>query len=86
MIHDPQLPAHGLGGDDDAVFLEHPLAEVDKPPAHEAMQGGDRTVFNHAGQRPAVLGPHARRLPWHLAGDGPDGPWALNLRTKSRTI
>ena len=40
IVHSPQLPAHRLDRDDDAVFLEHPLAEVDKPPTHDAMHGG----------------------------------------------
>ena len=31
--------AHRLGGDDDAVFLEDPVAEVDDPPAYDAMHG-----------------------------------------------
>ena len=39
ISHGAQFPAQCLLGDDDAEFLEDPLAEVDDPPAHDAMHG-----------------------------------------------
>src|SRR5271169_4323091 len=45
IVHRPQFPAHRLDRDDDAVFLEHPLAEIDKPPAYDAVHGGDRAIL-----------------------------------------
>jgi len=73
IVHGPQFPAHRLGRNDDMVFLEHPLAEVDKPPAHDAMNGRDRAILHHASQRRAVLRHQPRRLPRRLAGDEPGG-------------
>jgi hypothetical protein len=79
IVHGAQFPAHRLGRDDDAVFLEHPLAEVDKPPAHDAMNGRDRAILHHASQRRAVLRRQPRRLPRRLAGDEPRGTMSVEL-------
>lgn len=79
IVHGPQFPAHRLGRDDDAVFLEHPLAEVDKPPAHDAMNARDRAILHHASQRRAVLRRQPRRLPRRLAGDEPRGTMSVEL-------
>jgi len=50
----PQFPAHRLFGDGDAKLLEHPLAQIDKTPAHEAVRGWDRPAFDHGGERRPV--------------------------------
>jgi hypothetical protein len=52
--HLAQLAAHGLLGDGDAKFLEHPLAKIDDPPAHNAMDRRRWTVLDHFHQRRAV--------------------------------
>jgi hypothetical protein len=41
ITHGTQLPAQGLLGDREAELLEHPLAKIDNPPAHDAMDSGD---------------------------------------------
>jgi hypothetical protein len=81
VVHGPQFPAHRLGRNDDMVFLEHPLAEVDKPPTHDAMNGRDRAILHHASQRRAVLRHQPRRLPRRLAGDEPG--WTLGVELEN---
>ena len=36
----------------DAELLEDPLRQIDKPPAHDAMDGWDRSALDHAGDGP----------------------------------
>ena len=48
ISHGAQFPAQCLLGDDNAEFLEDPLAEVDDPPAHDAMHGRDRPLSSIA--------------------------------------
>ena len=80
-------PAHRLGRDDDVERLKHLLAEVDKPPTHHAMNRRDRAILHHASQGCAVLARQARRLDSRaLPAMSPEGPWALNFITQSRTI
>jgi hypothetical protein len=79
VVHGPQFPAHRLGRNDDMVFLEHPLAKVDKPPAHDAMNGRDRAILHHASQRRTALRHQPRRLPRRLAGDEPGGTLGVEL-------
>ena len=45
ISHGAQFPAQCLLGDDDAEFLENPLAEIDDPPAHDAMNRRDRAAL-----------------------------------------
>ena len=54
ISHGAQFPAQCLLGDDDAEFLEDPLAEVDDPPAHDARHGRDRAALEYRGERDAV--------------------------------
>ena len=54
VAHLAQLSAHRLLGDGDAKFLEHPLAKIDNPPAHNAMDRRCWTVLDHFYQRRAV--------------------------------
>src|SRR5271166_2903138 len=59
--------AQRLLGDDDAEFLVNPLAEIDDPPSHHAMNGGDRAALDDRGQRGSVRIVQPRRLSWRLA-------------------
>ena len=86
ISHGAQFPAQCLLGDDDAEFLEDPLAEIDDPPAHDAKHGRDRAPLKYRGERGAVRAVQTRRLSGRLAINQPFGPWALNLITQSRTI
>src|SRR5260370_22282838 len=43
--HGPQFPAQGLRADRHAKLLEHPLRQIDEPPAHHAMDRRDRTAL-----------------------------------------
>ena len=67
ISHGAQFPAQCLLGDDDAEFLEDPLAEVDDPPAHDAMHGRDRAALEYRGERGAVRAVQTRRLSGRLA-------------------
>ena len=69
IAHRTQFPAHGLGRNDHPMLLEHPSAEVDKSPAHDAVNGRDRPVLDHAGKRGAVIVRQPRSFPRRLAGD-----------------
>jgi hypothetical protein len=86
VIHGVQLPAHRLGGDVNAELLKDPLAQIDEPPAHDAMDGRDWpfSIIRVSAVRCSSLGldgwPGALRL------RDPSGPWALNFKTQSRTI
>jgi DDE superfamily endonuclease len=42
ISHCPQLAAERLGGDRDAELLEDPLAKIDQPPAHNAVDRRQR--------------------------------------------
>ena len=68
ISHGAQFPAQCLLGDDDAEFLEDPLAEVDDPPAHDAMHGRDAgRSRKYRGERGAVRAVQTRRLSGRLA-------------------
>ena len=54
IAHGAQFPAQGLPGDDNAEFLEDPLAEIDDPPPHNPMNGRDRAALDHRGERGTV--------------------------------
>lgn len=50
MAHGPQFPAHGLLGDAEAELLVQPLAKIDDPSAHHAMDRRRRSLFDDRGQ------------------------------------
>src|SRR6202030_586153 len=50
--HMPQLAAERRLGDRDPELFEEPLRQIDQPPAHDAMQGGNRPIFHGLPQRP----------------------------------
>ena len=69
VAHLAQLAAHGLLGDGDAKFLEHPLAKIDDPPTHNTMDRRRWTVLDHFHQRRAVRVIQLWSLSWRLAVD-----------------
>ena len=54
IAHRAQLAAQRLPGDDDAELLEDPLAEIDDPPAHDAVDGRDRSALQSRGDGGAM--------------------------------
>src|ERR1700692_1312909 len=82
ITHLAQHAAQRLLGDDDAEFLENPLAEIDDPPAHDPV---NRRNWAERGERGAMRVVQPRRLPSALRSIRPSGPCALNLTTQSRT-
>ncbi len=42
-----QFAAQNLFGDQQAIFVEHPLHEINQPPAHDFTNRGGRTGFDH---------------------------------------
>jgi len=55
-------PAHGLRAERDAEFLEHPLHQIDEPPADDTVDGGHRSSLHSRQQdamnRPGFAGGH----------------------------
>src|SRR5271157_335598 len=45
ITHGAQYPAQSLPADDGAEFLEDPLAEIDNPPSHDAVNRRDRPAL-----------------------------------------
>ena len=86
ITHGAQFPAQRLLGDDDPEFLKNPLAEIDDPPAHDAVNRWDWTALDDRRQRHTVLSVQPRRLSGALRSSRPWGPSVLNLTTQSRTI
>jgi hypothetical protein len=50
-----QIAAQRLSGDADPELLPQPLAEIDQTPAHDAMDGRDRTALDGGRQRRAMV-------------------------------
>ena len=88
ITHGAQFPAQGLPGDDDAEFLEDPLAEIDDPPPHDPMNSRDpgRSSRNDRSKGGSVRVVETRRLSGELPLiQVPQDHIALNLK-QSRTI
>jgi hypothetical protein len=62
-----QLATQGLSGDADLEFLPQPLAQIDHPPAHDPMDGGDRPALDGRRQRRTMHLVQSRHWPWRLA-------------------
>src|SRR5947207_11133137 len=61
QLQGAQFTAQRLLADRNAKFVEHPLCEVDQPPAHHAMNRRDRTALDDLQQRlPMRLGEQRR--------------------------
>jgi hypothetical protein len=69
IAHGAQFAAHGRFGRGEAELVEQPLAKVDDPPAHDAMDRRRRAGLDDARERGAMLVLQKRRLPRHLAID-----------------
>ena len=80
-----QHAAQRLLGDDDAEFLENPLAEIDDPPAHDPVNRRDWAALDDRGERGAMRAVQPRRLPWRLAVDQAVRALRVDLTTQSRT-
>jgi len=62
-----EFTAHRLRRDGHPKLLKGPLAKIDQPPAHDAMNRRDWAVLDHPGQRRAVLIRQSRLLTRRLA-------------------
>ena len=71
IAHAAKFPAQGLLGDRHAELLEDPLAEIDDPPAHDAMYRGDRPALDDRGKRCPMGVVEPRGLSRRLAIDQP---------------
>ena len=79
VTHGAQFAAQRLFGDDDAEFLPSPLAQIDDPPAYDAVNGGDRTALDDRGQRGPMGIVQPRRLPGRLSVDQAIRPISVEL-------
>src|SRR5580692_11820383 len=64
-----QFAAQNLFGDRDAILIEHPLREIDQPPAYDPMDRRDRTGLDHCDERAPLLVIEFRGMPGRLAVD-----------------
>jgi len=46
-----QFAAQNLFGDQQSIFVEHPLHEINQPPAHDLVNRRGRTGLDHGDQR-----------------------------------
>ena len=46
-----QFAAQDLFGHGQAIFVEHLLREINQPPAHDLVNGRDRTGLDHGDER-----------------------------------
>ena len=81
-----QFAAQDLFGDREAVFVEHPLREIDQPPAHNPMDRRDRTGLDHGDERTPLVVVELRGMPGRLAVDEAIRSPSLNRRTQSRMV
>lgn len=72
--HGAQLAAHGLLGDRDPELLEDPAHQIDEAPAHDVVDGRDRSVLDHLAQLLALRVVEKRTAPGRLAVQQPGGP------------
>jgi hypothetical protein len=77
ITHFAHLPAHRLFGDGDTKLLEHPLAKIDDPPPHNAMDTRHRAIVDHARESGAVLVFEQRRLAGRFAIN--QAIWAMRV-------
>ena len=65
--HGPKFPAEGLLADRNAELVEHPLRQINQPPADHAMSRRYRARFNDPHQSPPLLVAQERRVARRLA-------------------
>src|SRR3984957_773936 len=66
ITHLAQHATQRLLGDDDAEFLENPLAEIDDPPAHDPVNRWNWAALDDRDERGAMRVVQPRRLPRRL--------------------
>jgi hypothetical protein len=54
VAHRTEFPAQRLLGDADPEFFPDPLAQIDQPPAHDAINRRGRAGFDYRFQRRAM--------------------------------
>ena len=69
IIQRAQFAAQDLFADREAVFIEHPLRQIDQPPAHDPMDRRVRTGLDHGDERAPLLVIELRGMPGRLAVD-----------------
>jgi hypothetical protein len=69
-----QFVAQDLFGDRDAILVEHPLRQIDQPPAYNPMDRRDRTGLDHGDERTPLVVVELRGAPGRLAVDEPIWP------------
>ena len=79
VAHGAQFAAQRLLGDDDAEFFPYPLAEIDDPPANDAVSGWDRTALDDRGQRRPMRIVQPRRLSGRFSIDQAVRPVSVEL-------
>src|SRR5882672_6414552 len=67
VAHLAQDAAQGRLRDRDLELFPDPLRQIDQPPAHDAMDGGDRARFDHRSECAAMRGIEQSRLAGRLA-------------------
>ena len=85
IAHLAEHAAECLLGDDDAEFLENPLAQIDDPPTHDPVNRRDRPALDDRRERRAMRLVEPRLLPRRLAVDQAVRPLRVELTTQSRT-
>jgi hypothetical protein len=81
-----QFAAQDLFGHRQAVFVEHPLRQIDQSPAYDLMNRRGRTGFDHGDERAPLCVIEQARTPGRFAIDEPVRPLALNRSTQSRRV
>lgn len=75
-----KFAAEDLFGDRQAVFGEHPLRQIDQPPAHDFVDRGDGSSLDHGDQRAPLFVIEQARTSCRLAVDEP--VWPLGIEPK----
>jgi hypothetical protein len=69
IVQRAQFAAQDLFGDRDAILVEHPLREIDQPPAHDPMDRRRRAGLDHGDERAPLFVIELRGMPGRLAVD-----------------
>jgi hypothetical protein len=75
-----KFAAEDLFGDRQAIFVEQPLCEIDKPPAHDLMNRGDWTGLDHGHERAPLFVIEFRGTPGRLAVVEPIGSLGIEAK------
>jgi hypothetical protein len=69
ITHRAQLAAQNLFGDRQPIFVEHPLREINQPPAHDLVNRRDRAGLNHGDECAPLFVVEQRRTPRRFSLD-----------------